>query len=458
MSRFLGFCLIGLAVVLAASAPAAAQGFGVYEQGACMMGRAGAGVADPCQDGSGVFFNPASLSFSKMTLTVGGALIGPTGTFTDTSGTALNGTVSTLNKKWYPVPNIYASVPFKQHFAFGVGVFAPYGLTTDWPSTSEGRFLGYKSLVQGIYIQPTLAIKFNDRVSVGGGVDITYLNVELRQRVDLSSQTLVPGTTFAAFGVLPGTDFADVKLAGHAWNPGFHVGVQVKVNDSVSFGARFLGGQTVNVTNGTITTTQISAVKPNGTQYVLPVTIPGVAPAGTPLDLLVASQFAAGGKLSNQTATTSLPLPAQFVAGLAFKVTPAVKLFTDVQFTNWDAFSTLPINGQYLQESTTESYGNVGGLRVGTEISAWKKAVIRAGINVHGPAAPNQTVTPNLPEGSRYEFNAGFGYELTQHFRVDAAYMYLGQPDRAGRTTLGANNGVFSFKANLFAASVSMVF
>lgn len=185
MSRFLGFCLIGLAVVLAASAPAAAQGFGVYEQGACMMGRAGAGVADPCQDGSGVFFNPASLSFSKMTLTVGGALIGPTGTFTDTSGTALNGTVSTLNKKWYPVPNIYASVPFKQHFAFGVGVFAPYGLTTDWPSTSEGRFLGYKSLVQGIYIQPTLAIKFNDRVSVGGGVDITYLNVELRQRVDL---------------------------------------------------------------------------------------------------------------------------------------------------------------------------------------------------------------------------------------------------------------------------------
>jgi long-chain fatty acid transport protein len=458
MARFLGFCLLGLAVVLAAGAPASAQGFGVYEQGACMMGRGGAGVADPCMDASGVFFNPAALSFSKVTITLGGALIGPTGTFTDTSGGALNGTVSTLNKKWYPVPNIYASVPFKQHFAFGIGVFAPYGLTTDWPSNSEGRFLGYKSLVQGIYVQPTLAIKFNDRVSVGVGADITYLNVELRQRVDLSSQTLVPGTTFAAFGVLPGTDFADVQLKGHAWNPGFHVGVQVKVNDSVSFGARFLSGQTVNVTNGSISTRQISAVKPDGTQYVLPVTIPGVAPAGTPLDLLVASQFATGGKLSNQTATTSLPLPAQFVAGLAFKVMPAVKLFTDVQFTNWDAFNVLPINGQYLQESITESYGNVAGLRVGTEISAWKKAAIRAGINVHGGAAPNQTVTPNLPEGSRYEFNAGFGYELTKRFRVDAAYMYLDQPERAGRTTSGANNGVFNFKANLFAASVSMIF
>src|SRR5512140_2710436 len=246
MSRLLGLCLLGLAVALAAAAPASAQGFGVYEQGACMMGRGGAGVADPCQDGSGVFFNPASLSFSKITVTAGGAVIAPKGYFTDTSGGALNGTVSRLNEKWYPVPNIYASVPFKQHFAFGVGVFAPYGLETDWPSTSEGRYLGYKSTVQGVYIQPTLAIKFNDRVSVGVGADITYLNVELRQRVDLSVQPLgATGLTFAQLnlvcpasvcGTVPaGTDFANVQLKGHTWNPGFHVGVQVKLNDSVSF-------------------------------------------------------------------------------------------------------------------------------------------------------------------------------------------------------------------------------
>ncbi len=448
MPRFLGLCLVGLAVVLAAAAPASAQGFGVYEQGACMMGRAGAGVADPCQDGSGVFFNPASLSFSKMTVTAGGALIHPTGQFTDTSGGALNGTVSTLNKKWYPVPNIYASMPFGKHFAFGVGVFAPYGLETDWPTTSQGRYLGYKSLVQGVYVQPTLAIKFNDRVSVGVGVDITYLKVELRQRVDLSVQPIT-GTpyTFGQVGVPAGTDFADVQLSGHAWNPGFHVGVQAKVTDKVSFGARFLSGQTVNVTNGSIRTAQIL------TGLFLPKSL-----GGFPIDAAVAPQFATGGKLSNQSATTSIPLPAQFVAGLAFQVTPAVKLFTDAQFTNWDAFSVLPINGQYLQESIVESYGNVGGLRVGTEINAWPKAVIRAGINVHGAAAPNQTVTPNLPEGNRYEFNVGFGYELTKRFRVDAAYMYLDQPDRAGRTTSGRNNGVYSFKANLLSASATILF
>ena len=56
-------CCSVVALGLAGAAPASAQGFGVYEQGACMMGRGGAGVADPCPDGSGVFFNPAALSF-----------------------------------------------------------------------------------------------------------------------------------------------------------------------------------------------------------------------------------------------------------------------------------------------------------------------------------------------------------------------------------------------------------
>src|SRR5436305_14121993 len=43
----------------------AAQGFGIYEQGTCSMGRAGTGVAAPCADGSAIFFNPAGLAGLK---------------------------------------------------------------------------------------------------------------------------------------------------------------------------------------------------------------------------------------------------------------------------------------------------------------------------------------------------------------------------------------------------------
>jgi long-chain fatty acid transport protein len=430
------------------------------------MGRGGAGVADPCPDGSGIFFNPAALSFDAKVMTLGGALIGPSGTFTDTSSTLMKGTISTLNEKWYPVPNIYMSVPFAKKYAFGFGVFAPYGLTTDWPTTSQGRYLGYKSLVQGVYLQPTFAAKLNDHVSLGFGVDITYLNVELRQRADLSVQTLPTGATFAALGVAAGTDFADIQLKGNTWNYGYHLGAQFKVNDRFSIGMRYLGGQKVKVTNGTIDTTQISAKKPDGTLYVTPIPLPGI-PAGTPMDALVASQFAAGGKLSDQTATTTLPLPAQFVAGMAIKAAPKVKLFFDYQYTNWSSFTSLNIDGQYLDSVVPENYNNVSGLRMGTEIGLGTKAEFRAGFNVHGPAAPDQSVTPNLPEGSREELSLGFGARLSKAARIDFSYMYLHQPDRAGRSYPGANpaapvvsdnNGTYSFMAHLFGLSLTFRF
>jgi long-chain fatty acid transport protein len=455
MHRFLGICLLGTLLSVVGAASVSAQGFGVYEQGACMTGRGGAGVADPCHDGSGMFFNPAALSFDAKIMTFGSVLIGPSGTFTDTSGTSMNGKVSTLNDAWYPVPNIYVSMPFAKRYAFGVGVMAPYGLTTDWPETSQGRYLGYKSVVQGLYVQPTFAVKVNDKFSLGFGIDATYLNVELRQRVDLSTQLLPNGAPFSAVGVPAYTDFADVQLKGKTWNYGYHLGMIVKPNDRFAIGARYLGGQSIGINDGTIDTTQIM------TGLKLPPQL-----GGTPIDSLVAPQFAAGGKLSDQAATTTIPMPAAFVAGMMIKAAPTVKLFFDYQWTNWKKFDVLPINGQYLKSTIIESYNNVSGFRMGTEIGLGAKNALRAGFNIHGPAAPDQTVTPNLPEGSRREFTVGFGSQLAKSFRLDVSYMYLGQPDRAGRTNAGKgtvpvpadNNGIYSFMAHLLGASMTVRF
>jgi long-subunit fatty acid transport protein len=109
----------------------------------------------------------------------------------------------------------------------------------------------------------------------------------------------------------------------------------------------------------------------------------------------------------------------------------------------------------------------VSGLRIGTDIGLGEKSEFRAGFNVHGPAAPDQTVTPNLPEGSRRELSLGFGAKLSKAVRIDFAYLYLHQPDRAGRTNPGVNpaapaasdnNGVYSFMAHLFGLSMSVRF
>ncbi len=450
MNRWLVAITAGvIGCLLAGAAPASAQGFGVFEQGSCAMGRGGAGVAAPCPDASGIYFNPAGLSLDRTQISLGAALIGPKGDFTN-STTSL---VSQLKKAWYPVPNVYASTPISDKVAAGIGLFAPYGLTSEWPLTAEGRFLGYKSVVQAVYVQPTLAFKASDRLSIGVGVDVAYVKLQLLQRVDLSRQPIT-GTplTFANLGVKPGTDFANIDLSGTTVSLGAHAGLLYKASERLTLGARVMSSQTPKVDDGKIKTEQIA------TGYVLPIPLGPTLPAGVPIDAIVKPQFGPGGKLSNQSASTSLPLPLQAVAGLAYRASPKVLLLADYQYVRWSAFDKLVIDGEYLDSTLEEAYRDTHGIRLGTEIALDEQTVARAGFIVHGAAAPDQTVTPLLPEGKRWLLALGLGRQLTPHLRLDAAYTYLAQPERAGRSSDGPNNGVYNFMAHLFGVTFSFGF
>jgi long-chain fatty acid transport protein len=454
------FCVVSLfAMAFAAIAsPAHAQGFGLYEQGACAMGRGGAGVAAPCDDGSSMFFNPAGLALDPKTTiaSAGFTAIAPRGQFMNTA-TSL---VSPLNANTYFAPSAYFATPIGKHAVAGLGIFAPYGLTTDWPTTSEGRYVGYKSVIQSLYVQPTIAARVNDRVVIGAGLDITRTSLELRKRVDLSTTAITGGggATFGNIGVPKGTDFADVDLTGSGAHVGAHLGIIVKANDRVSVGARYLTRQRVAISNGVIATAQVP------TNLSLAVPLPGL-PAGTPIDKIVAGAFASGQALGAQTASTSLPLPDQFVFGLAIKATDHLRVFADYQYTHWAMLDQITILNQVAPPTLlVEQFGDTHGLRVGAEY-ALAHATIRAGYDDHGPAAPPQTVTPLLPDADRHEFAAGVSVPVVRRVGLDLAYMYINQADRSGRTVDGGltptpalNNGTYQYRANLFSGSIVIHF
>ena len=152
--------LIAALALLSWPAPARAQGYGLYEQSACMMGRAGAGVAAPCDDGSTMYFNPAGLALdTKMLVSAGGTTISPRGNFQDST----TNLVSPLSDKTYFAPHMSFSTPINgDRLVVGIGLFAPYGLSVDWPTTSQGRYVSYQSSVQSLYVQPTVAYRVND--------------------------------------------------------------------------------------------------------------------------------------------------------------------------------------------------------------------------------------------------------------------------------------------------------
>lgn len=460
MRRFLVWMTAAaVTALLAVPRSAEAQGFSVNEQGSCAMGRAGTGVASPCQDGSAMFYNPAGLIVPKgQGVASGGVtLIAPTGSFTNST----TGEVSDMVDATHPVPALYMAYGVSDVATLGLGIFAPYGLAVEWPEDAQGRFLGYYSSVKGIYFQPTVGLKASDMFTFGIGFDITSSTVELKQRVDLAPQEAAPGVTFANLGIAYGTDFANVELTGSDISLGFHLGAIAQITDDFSFGIRYLSRQTVNVDDGEATITQVA------TNLYLAPNNPLGLPGGTPVDALVAPEFQAGGPLVDQGGTAILPYPAQLNMGLAYQVTDRLKLLGDVGIQFWSAFDTLPLNFSLLgQRDLVESYRNSTSWRLGGEYKVGQKSTARLGVLAHNAAAPPQTVTPLLPEGPRTEFTAGFGMHLSEKFRFDVAYQYIDQADRQGRSgdggmaapTTAVNDGLYTFDANLLGITLIYAF
>lgn len=453
-----------------------AQGFGIYEQGTCAMGRAGAGVAAPCSDGSAMFFNPAGLAgLTGGHATIGVTLLDVRGGFTDD----VLQQPTKLDDPLLAVPQVYISYAATPKLGIGVGVFAPYGLETKWPTAFDGRFSGYKNILQSLYIQPTLAYQVSPRVSLGGGLDIVLGKVELNQRLDLADAPVPlpgvpPGTVFGQFGIAPGTDFANAHLEASKTTVAAHFGAIIKATDRLSFGANFLTQAKFDY-SGTATFTQVP------TNLVVPADLTVGAltiPAGTPVDGLLGGPASAGGLdlfnpttgvFRSQPVTTTIKNPSQLALGVAYKLEKGWTLLGDYQLTWWSSFDTLAITfpqTALLNRQLFENYHNTSGFRFGAEWAKDAKWTFRGGYLHHGGAAPAETVTPLLPEGQRNEFTVGTTVKLAAALSADLAYQYIRQADRRGRTreplvgapTTGLNNGLYDFQAHLFGVSLSYAF
>ncbi len=448
-------------LVAAAAFPhtAAAQGYGVYEQSACPSGRAGTGVAAPsCQDGSAMFYNPAAILGLPQTISLGSSVIAPMGSFTN----RFTGFQTDLEDKIYPIPHLYYVRPIgtEGRWAAGIGVFAPYGLATDWPETFEGRFLGYHSSIQAIYIQPTVAGRVTERLSVGAGIDIVPVSVALHQHIDLAGvPTTTPGVTFGMLGIPSGTDVADMQLEGSTISFGAHFGAQYRLTDDLTIGARYLVRQRPEIDDCEATIEQIE------TGLVLAPDNPLGLPAGTPVDAIVAPQFddaSATAAFADQGGATSIPLPDQLVLGLHWRASDRVRLLFDYQFTNWTTFESLDIEFERIGTvSIPEQYEESHGFRFGGEYDFSPTTTGRVGYYFHTRAAPPQSVTPNLPTNERSSVTIGLGTKLTRSLGLEAYYQYIDQPDTQGRTVEGgvlANNGLYEFNAHLVGATFALTF
>jgi long-chain fatty acid transport protein len=446
--------------LLALPATARSQAFGLNEIGTCALARAFAATGAPCDDASTVYWNPGALPKERgFSVLAGAAVIALKGDFTrDTTFERYDTDAPTA-----VVPHLFVNYRTAGRLAYGLGVYVPYGLTSEWKDDFPGRFAAKKAALQTIYVQPNVAFQLLEGWSVGAGPVIGHSSVELVQAIDLSQQrTSATGPTFGQLGIPKNTEFARATLKGDAFAFGAHVGVHGRLTEDWEIGARFLTPVYFKYEDAD------ASFESRSTGLTLAPNNPLGAPAGTPVDALLAPQFTTGALVA-QKVKTRIMHPAQVQLGVGYSGIERTVIALDYAWVGWKAaFKELPVDfqGPATDRLLLENYNNTSSLRLGVEHRLQGGATLRGGVAAAAAAAPDVTVTPLLPEQDRSYATIGGSYPLTRTLTVDGAYMRIFTPGRRGRlderapgqTAEQLNIGSYTLRANIVSLSLKASF
>ena len=413
-----------LAFFLGAPGAADAAGFALFEQGARGMGFAGAFTAQ-ASDPSAIFHNAAGIGFLQgRHLYLGGTLLAPSATFEGASPFPGAGVTEKGDAGILVPPTVYYTHALAPDIVAGIGLHVPFGLRSRWanPESFSGRFISQSAELTSYSLNPTVAFKLADRLSVGGGLDVRFSSVKLTRRVPLVN----PFTQRVV-------DAADLDLeSGNSTGIGFNVGVLARPSETTSVGASYRHKVKVDY-NGTATFTP-------------------VATGNSQLDSVIATVLPPG----SQPVTTSVTFPAIASVGLAQGWGPWL-FEVDVNWYQWSTFDRLPItfvDRADLSEVIAENYGDSFQYRFGLQRTINEEWTARGGYFWDETPSPPGSMSPLLPDSNRQGFALGGSWTRGQ-LRLDAGtWLVLS----ARRSTAGQNRDRYegSYKGRAITFGVSL--
>lgn len=356
---------------LFAALPAFAAGFALENQSARAtgMGNAFAGVVD---DPSAVFYNPAGLVNGEgLSLQLGDTLLVPMLSFTTPSGERTDANVVPS-----PPPHLYARYIVAPRFALGLGIFSSYGASSSWPEDWPGRFRARSSQLSTFTLNPSAAFFLHPKVKLGAGVQVVRGTVKLERDLDFVDSQ---GT---------------VTLGGGAWGVGATVGGQLRIaGDYLELGASWRTG--------------------------VPLTFEGRADFQNVVPELA-------GTLVDQGVRTSVRLPDIAYLGVSSRPVKNLRLGVDLHHVFWSQFRQLALrfDDPALNSDNVKKWRDVSSLHFGGEYALTPRAQVRAGFTFDPTPSPVSTLTPDLPDATRYKVSVGGGYAFGD-LRLDAAYQLV---------------------------------
>jgi long-chain fatty acid transport protein len=410
------------------AASAFGSGFLIPEQGAKASAMAGAFVAT-ADDPSAIFYNPAGIAQQRhMAAYTGTTLINFTNEFTgDPNSPITSGVEAKYNRHTFNIPNMYAVVPIGENLTVGIGVFAAFGLRTDWADPFPGRYISKDADLKTTSVNPVIAWQTSDgRLAIGGGVEYR------RARVILNANQMDKNPFSGRI-----IDVANARLASDYGSAiGFNAGILFKPSPRFRLGAAYRSAMDIDL-EGEADFTQI--------------------PTGNPqLDAVIGAQLP-----PDQGITTTFPFPDIATIGAAFSPNENWDIELDIMRTGWSAFEALAVDfdvtpsRNFVREQNWEDSNSY---RLGVNHNATEHWDVRFGFVFDENPQPIEAVSPLLPDSDRLGGSFGAGFHAGP-FVVDASVLVLHFKDR---DTQGQNpegfNGMYETDALLWSVNLGYRF
>lgn len=380
------------AVSLLGSSSALASGYAIQERSVKGLGRAFSGEAAIADDASVLASNPAGLTYLEdNSYSLGayyidghfdakgiGFLQGPPGIPSEESSIAPAAFL----------PSLYYSKKINDRWSVGIGAFTNFGLKSEYSEAFALTAATKSSELTTFNINPSVAYKLNDNLSLGAGISAVYAETHLTGGSDNIGRSL--------------------DLEGDDWGWSYNLGVLYDNQNGTRIGASYrssvallLEGDGENTLDRNIAKTAIEA----------PAKLPAI------IELSVYHEF-----------------------------NPKWAVHADVQYTRWNAFQRLRAttsNGGVEVLNNTENWKNSYKFAVGATHHYSDKLTLRAGVAYDQTPVPSSNVrTLRIPDSDRIWFSCGASYEISPKSQIDFGYTYVKAVD-SHINELASGNGAF---------------
>jgi long-chain fatty acid transport protein len=373
---------------------ATAGAFQLREGSAAAQGMSLAGRSNYTRDVSFVLGNPANLrGVEGLEVTGGIAAVLAVTEGTLSAPPAVPGDRTGKPGTLGFVPSFALGYRVNEQFVLGVTLDSPFGLVTSYESDWAGAPDGIDSELLTAAITPMVSFQPIPELALAGGLTIQYADAKLSN------------TTLGGEAKISGDDIALGFIIGAAWDP----------FPGTSFGIRYRSG---------IDHTLEGEFSDN---YILP---------------------GAGSLAGPGSARTSLPGSLNF--GFTQSITDDWRVMAEAEFTDWSVNKDIVITS----ESTgvvivdEQNYKDSWMFGVGGEYDYSHRLTLRAGLGFDQTPTTDAWRTTRVPDEDRLWFSAGFSWEVSDRFGVDAGYTFIHVPDDA-KVTLRNVPGTATYESQV---------